>query len=124
MICNNCELKEICKTYDYIINVKHAIISVNDCGYHLTDNNSFKKVNTTNTVNETRQARPDLRELEKKINNIQDKPKSKLIKCPTCNGTTYEDDLNICSVCGKTVCSNCGTVSDGMLYCEDCWKKL
>ena len=104
-ICNNCNLKEICKTYDYIININHA--NIKD-----TPNNLI--------IGETK-PRKDLRAIEKKINHVKEKEKPKLITCPSCNGTTYDDDLKICVQCGKTVCSNCGTVDNGNIYCEECW---
>ena len=129
-ICNNCNLKEICKTYDYIININHANISINNCNFYTNTviNNSTNNINNTNIkdipnkliIGETK-PRKDLRAIEKKINHVKEKEKPKLITCPSCNGTTYDDDLKICVQCGKTVCSNCGTVDNGNIYCEECW---
>lgn len=66
--------------------------------------------------------RPDLKELEKKLNNEQDVPKPIKVKCKTCEGITYDDDINFCDGCGKEICSNCGSIDvDGKKYCQECW---
>lgn len=69
----------------------------------------------------TGRIRPDLNKnhQKKKIPSIK-------IQCPTCGALTYDDDLKICSSCGKTICSNCGSIdsNSNLSYCEDCWKEL
>lgn len=62
----------------------------------------------------------DLRTLEPK----EEKPEPIKVICESCGGTTYDDDINYCSICGKPVCSNCGTSFEGKIYCEDCWQKI
>lgn len=69
--------------------------------------------------------RPDLKELEKKVFNQEEVPKPIKVKCTTCNGTTYDDDIDFCIKCSKEICSNCGSVdTDGKKYCTECWIKL
>ena len=55
-----------------------------------------------------------------------EKPKKKLVKCPSCGGTTYEDDITECAICKKVVCSGCGTKDNvtGKTFCNDCWRQL
>lgn len=69
--------------------------------------------------------RPDLKELEKKVLNKEEIPKPVKVKCTTCTGTTYDDDLDFCMKCGKVICSNCGSIdTDGKKYCTECWTSL
>jgi hypothetical protein len=120
LICDNCNLKEICKTYYFIVNNTYAKFNIYECKYNKSIEN--KTIKNTN-FNYQGKAKPDLREVEKKIKHIEDKPKPKIMNCPTCNGSTYEDDIKICEDCGKTVCPGCSTIDNGHIYCDECWKK-
>lgn len=68
--------------------------------------------------------RPDLKDLEKKLNPIEEIP-AILVTCEACGAKTYDDDLTICS-CGKTICSVCGSYDavSGESYCKECWEKI
>lgn len=44
------------------------------------------------------------------------------VTCPTCSGTTVKDDLNNCTNCLKTICSNCATIFEGKNLCDECWE--
>lgn len=69
--------------------------------------------------------RPDLKELEKQVLNKEEVPAPIKVKCKTCDGTTYDDDIDFCNKCGKEICSNCGSLdTDGHKYCSECWSKL
>lgn len=137
LICKNCSLNEICKTYDFILNTYHANININNCKHYKINNvpiieniesnsndNKEKKSYPQNNPQYCGQAKPDLKELENKINNVKAKKKPQLIKCPNCKGTTYDDDIVICEKCGLSICSNCSTSDNGHNYCDDCWKNL
>lgn len=131
MLCKNCKLKEICKTYDFIRNIDHAAINISDCKYNEYSFNSDKKTSTikeiegmeTNIANEIKKRR------EKRIfgntNNIQKKQDKKknteYINCPTCNAVTVSDDIKLCSKCNKRVCSACSTEANGQIFCDECW---
>ena len=69
--------------------------------------------------------KPDLKELENKIN-PQNTIKPMLVTCASCTGTTYDDDINICSSCGISTCSSCGSYDPQSKshYCNECWKKI
>lgn len=66
--------------------------------------------------------KPDLKELERQLNPVEDIPKM-LVCCDGCKGTTYDIDLSICNDCGKVICPGCSNVeaTSGALYCESCW---
>lgn len=72
--------------------------------------------------------RPDLKELEKQVLNIDEQPEPIKVTCQSCKGVTYDDDINFCSKCGKEICSNCGSVitegGTAKCYCEECWKDV
>ena len=128
MICKSCKIREVCKTYDFIKNIEHADITINRCDFdlnlhipeHLPQfNNNKRNVD----VVQSKGPRPDLRAIEKQVLNIPDKPDPVRVTCPTCGGETYDDDIHICTKCGKKVCSNCGTAADGQLFCKECWRK-
>lgn len=139
MLCKNCNLKEICKTYDFIKKVDHANIVINDCKYNKYQSSELDKTiknisNSTNAENrkQTSKSIPSFEldeEFNKKrqerifsVNNISEpKKKSKYISCSNCGATTVEDDIKLCSQCNKRICSACGTISNGKIYCDDCW---
>ena len=128
MICKSCKLKEICKTYDLIKNIDHADIEVKACDFKdntITMHERYKEmpVNPKVVAQYQGTAKPDLKDLEKKINNVPDKPEPVKVECPSCEGTTYDDDIKICNICGKKICSNCGTHFDGKNFCQECWEK-
>lgn len=88
-------------------------------------NDLMKKETSPISTVGTGTIRPDLRELEKKLNNDEEVPKPIKVKCSSCNGTTYDDDIDFCSKCGKEICSNCGSLdTDGKKYCPKCWAVL
>ena len=130
MICNQCNVKNFCKYYQLVITTFDVELTINKCSFKNIDNDSsleesadsILKVNQ-NIALYAGSARPDLKELEKQVNNIEDKPSPIKVSCPTCEGTTYDDDIDFCHKCSKTICSNCGTSSDGKKYCETCWKE-
>lgn len=78
--------------------------------------------------------RPDLKELEKKVLNIKEKPDPIKVTCKSCEGITYDDDIDFCCKCGKEICSNCGSVDTIVnpmdkeiiksKYCEKCWSEV
>ena len=91
--------------------------------------------NETNSVNTIQKAqiqevKPYAGRIRKDLNakhkEEERKNKPKKIKCPTCGGVTYEDDIYICAKCGTKVCSNCGSYDTitHKHYCNDCWKEL
>ena len=126
MLCKNCNLKAICTTFKYISNTTYASIKVEQCHYYDSNKKDIMPLNDNSKQDSSQycgQAKPDLRDIERKINNVEDKPKPVLIDCPTCKGKTYDDDLKICETCGKTICPNCSTNSDGHIYCDQCWNK-
>ena len=130
MICKSCNLKEICKTYEFKVNQTHAELVVSSCKYNdgsITINERYKEMpineNAVANLNYMGQAKPDLKDAEKMILNIPDKPEPIKVQCPTCEGVTYDDDLKVCTKCGKVVCSNCGTAVEGKLLCKECWEK-
>lgn len=92
--------------------------------------NRKKETSTTNNLNAINNIsngtiRPDLKELERKVLNIEEVPKPVKIKCGSCDGITYDDDIDFCIRCGKDICSNCGSIdTDGKKYCADCWTSL
>jgi protein-arginine kinase activator protein McsA len=132
MICKSCNIRHICITYDFIVNQKHAEIEVKSCNYNsspkafsdFVDNlepiNKDKKINNPNYMG---QARQDLKDLEKQLNPQPEKPEPVKVTCPSCEGTTYDDDLMVCKKCGKIVCSNCGTIAEGKVFCNPCWEE-
>lgn len=129
MICKKCNLKAICKTYDFINTQHHATIVVDQCIYN--ESNAIKETDVVKEVKEPTesteavkyygQAKPDLKEMEKLINNVVDEPAPVIVTCNTCQGKTYDNDLNSCVKCGAIVCSNCGTSYNNNSYCEKCW---
>jgi hypothetical protein len=128
MICKLCNLKEICKTYDLIKSIDYADIEVNTCDFNdntITMHERHKEmpVNPKVVAQYQGKAKPDLKDLEKQINNVPDKPEPVKVECPSCKGTTYDDDIRICSKCGKKICSNCGTHFDSKDFCQECWEK-
>lgn len=96
--------------------------------YNLDDNKLIEKFKSSEKINNTISngtIRPDLKELEKKIFNKENIPDPIKVKCSTCNGTTYDDDIDFCIKCGKEICSNCGSIdTDGKKYCTECWTSL
>lgn len=130
MICKNCNLKEICKTYDFKVNQTYAELIISSCKYNnkapvIDERDKEMPVNSNAVVNTNYmgQAKPDLRDAEKKILNIPEKPSPIKVTCETCKGITYDDDIKLCTKCGKVVCSNCGTAVDGKILCKECWEK-
>lgn len=69
--------------------------------------------------------KPDLKALEKELNPVEEIP-SIIVTCVSCEGTTYDDDINICSKCEKPICSGCGTYDSLTFkhYCTECWKNI
>lgn len=69
--------------------------------------------------------KPDLKEFERQLNPVKDIP-AIIVTCETCNGTTYDDDINVCNKCGKSTCSICGNYDPRSRYnyCQECWEKL
>ena len=130
MICKNCNLKEICKLYDYLGKQMYAEVKITSCKFNpetLTVKERYMQapINDKAVANSNYmgQAKPDLRDAEKKILNIPEKPEPIKVTCETCQGITYDDDIKICTKCGKIVCSNCGTAVDGKILCKECWEK-
>ena len=66
--------------------------------------------------------KPDLKELEKQLNPVEEIP-NLIVTCKTCKGTTYDDDINICSKCEKPTCSLCGNYDPASRcnFCNECW---
>lgn len=131
MLCKNCKLKIICKVHEFMNNQTFIDYSIDSCNLFngFSDNvikkeekelnsqhafdNSFERINK----------KPNLKKIEESVN-PKKKIKLKKIKCPTCEGTTYEDDIKLCVKCGKKTCSNCGTLYNNIVYCNDCWKEI
>lgn len=46
------------------------------------------------------------------------------VECPTCHGTTYQDDIRCCTKngCTNLACSNCGTLTEKGFVCSTCWE--
>lgn len=85
-----------------------------------------EEINQTKTQNIEYKGsvRPDLKDLEKKLNPTEENLPM-IVTCGGCGATTYDNDLNICS-CGRTICSVCGSFDpqSARYYCKECWEKI
>lgn len=120
MQCDKCKIKKICKVYDFIKEHSSQINFSIQCNYIQAQNMDIAILNKerqsfdfSNDTFETEEAIPFLLKEKKK--------KKKIVKCKSCNGTDYEEYINKCYICNREVCGNCGTSSDGKIYCEECW---
>lgn len=95
--------------------VKEPIESIYDASVNpVTKNNEYKG-----------SIKPDLKDLEKKLNPVEEIKPMK-VTCVTCNGITYDDDINLCSMCGLHTCSLCGSndIETNKNYCNICWDSI
>ena len=120
MQCDKCEIKKICKVYDFIKEHSSEINFTIQCGYMSMQAMATGKVEISNVKRQPFNFLNDTYETEEAID-FKKREKKKIVKCKTCDGTDYEEYINKCSICGKEVCGNCGTSSDGRVYCEECW---
>ena len=133
MLCRKCNLKYICKTYDFLINAKHEDINIDSCDIFQNKKESQKNWPENNLQNQKKNAIEEIQEirnsrknkifnqLDSSIDKSDKLKKSKIIKCPTCNATTTEDDIYLCEKCSKRVCSCCSVEHNGTHICDDCW---
>lgn len=128
MSCKKCKLNIICKVYSFMKEQSFLEYSINNCSFFTEKLNTFPSFSNSRK-NDTEDSfkrilnKPDLRKMEEDMNLVK-KPILKKINCPTCKGITYEDDIKICLKCGKKVCSNCGTVYNKNIYCNECWSSI
>lgn len=121
MQCDKCEIKKICKVYDFMKEHSPEINFTIQCGYAPIQSMATGKLTISNIKRQPFNFSNDTFETEEAIDFAPRQKKKKLVKCKTCDGTDYEEYINKCSICGKEVCGNCGTSSDGRVYCEECW---
>lgn len=151
MICNDCNLKKICKVYDMAVMNTEIGIQINTCihkpiniamtGVANFDDNVLPlkqdiKLEEVTTIPEPRVSRADnnLTELSNKIrfgeNNksleIMDISEEDYFTC-SCGETKALQLIN-CSKCNEEICETCSTVSVDELgkiqhLCEQCWNK-
>lgn len=126
MLCNNCKIKSICKVYDIKKDKLGEInIKIDSCSYHASEiiqKSIDKAENNVNTFADSFDEEEYKKFLDKQ-NGVPDIDDDIIVTCSTCHGTCYQSDINICTKCGKEICANCGTASDGMNLCEKCWEE-
>lgn len=130
MECINCSIKKICTVYKMKKELEHEVsFDIKSC--------KFKNVNNLNTVQNNEQAidtanafadsfdENEYNRLLNKINNIKEEEfNNEIAECSSCHGKDYITELNVCNVCGKETCGNCGTSDMGLNYCSECWERL
>ena len=125
MYCVDCKCKSICKIYD-LKSLSDVSLQINNCIHKRVDNEVIQQTICESKENKktvyTGKVRPDLKAIERQLNPEPEKPEPIKVQCPSCEGTTYDDDINFCSKCGKAICSNCGIASEGKNLCDECWK--
>lgn len=128
MLCKNCKIINICSVYEF--KKKHELdidINISNCK-HKPNNEEFMtlpKPKFMEMHDYTSGPRPDAKEAERKILNIEPVKEDKTIMtCATCGGTDYADYISICSKCGTETCGNCATTDNGLNYCSKCWEEI
>lgn len=141
-MCNNCSINSICKIYELKIQMNNNMdINISNCNYRPINAmaNSIRK--NTPTVDPGVAFLKNTNEIDRisklssnNKNEIYDKliDSSLSIKptvldevCPTCEATTFKEDLTVCSDCKATICSCCATYysENNKLLCPTCWEK-
>lgn len=152
MECIGCPIISICKSYENLSAIKaHANVTISNCEIKalIISNNNIVQANvpmstTPKIARDFSEVSRKASEKQKEKENLHNKVVVKTedvnlplvkIECPTCHGTTTEDDLSTCWKCGKVICSNCGTeatdpnakegehISSSNKLCEECWSK-
>lgn len=148
MICNDCNLKKICKVYDMAVMNTEIGIQINTCihkpiniamtGVVNFDENHAEglKPEEVTAIPEPRVSRADnnLTELSNKVRFGENKKSLEIMEITeedyfTCGcGETKALQLINCSKCNKEICESCSTVSVDDLgnvqhLCEQCWNK-
>lgn len=130
MLCNNCNLKKICKVYELHKSLDNDIVvQISSCNFNIqnkqikTGVQAFQELKKDSFEESFNQEEYD--RLMKKINGdpVED-INNVIIECRTCGGKDYLSELKACSKCNKEVCGNCGTSDNGQVYCQECWGEM
>lgn len=123
-LCNDCQIRSICKIYDNIIQYKE-IIALSECGArNLMNGQQYKLIPTFNESDIDVQER--IAAIQKLTPEVQEDidyiKKDETNVCQDCK--KENTDLLICSECQKQICPDCATEDfDGNVYCQECYDK-
>ena len=134
MLCSACSINKVCTVFALKKEqMPHIDIVISKCAYAISlpaaKTTSNKPVELPTDESSTVFASSFDEEeykrfLDRQQNTNTTKEKDIIVTCDTCGGTGYSSDISVCSRCGKQVCANCATSSDGLVYCEKCWEEV
>lgn len=147
MICNNCEIRDICNiNSDMKKYVTYAKINISSCNFYKStlvkapvnqaniDPFTGKKKVDRDKITELSNLNRKIKE-ESAAKEAKAKPKLKVESakplkldhiCEGCGASTFKEDKSKCDKCGKAVCSCCATLDGDSknLLCPECWINL
>lgn len=136
MNCITCKINDICNVYDLVVKHNGKIsIDISNCSYNkmLNESNEVEvtskskwTVDTLNGQDDWLETSFDEKEYKKIMDQMNENPEELklLVTCKTCGGQDYQDQMSVCSKCGKEICGVCGTADNGLNYCEECWREM